>query len=55
MPRPAALTQVPPHFSHREMLSMSYEDFFKSLSNADKLSFLNALRSGELFNFTPTS
>jgi hypothetical protein len=37
------------------MVRFSLEEFFRSLSDADKLAFLNAIRSGALFNFTPTS
>jgi len=55
MPRPAALTQIPPYLSLLEMVRYSLEEFFKSLSDADKLAFLNAIRSGDAFNFTPTS
>jgi hypothetical protein len=55
MPRPAALTQIPPYLSHLEMVRGSLEEFFRSLSDADKLAFLNAIRSGALFNFTTTS
>lgn len=55
MPRPTALTQIPPYLAHLEMVRASLEDYFKSLSNADKLAFLNAIRDGSAFNFTPTS
>ena len=29
--------------------------FMSSLSNTDQLAFMNAIRSGTAFNFTPTS
>lgn len=55
MPRPAPLTKLPNYLSDLESLTLSFEEFIKSLSAADKLTFLNAIRSGAAFNFTPTS
>ena len=51
MSRPAALTQLPGFISLAEMLHTNLEAFFSSLTNADKLAFLNAIRSGAAFNF----
>lgn len=54
MPRPANLTALPGFITGKEMVDTSLEEFFGSLTNADKLGFLNAIRSGEAFNFEPT-
>ena len=55
MPRPPALTKIPTYTSDYENLCHSLDDYIRSLSAADKLAFLNAIRSGAAFNFTPTS
>ncbi|WP_156409464.1 hypothetical protein [Mycobacterium sp. Root265] len=53
MPRPAALATLPGFLSPMEMFHASLDEYVNSLTAADKLAFLNALRSGALFNFTP--
>ena len=55
MPRPAALTQLPTHGTELGAIHFSLEEYYKSLSATDQLAFLNAIRSGTLFNFNPTS
>ena len=55
MPRPAPLTQLPTRRTELDALRFSLEEFFKSLSTADQLGFLNAIRTGTAFNFTPSS
>lgn len=51
MPRPAELSALPGHITDKEMVDTNLEAFFSSLSKADKLAFLNAIRSGAAFNF----
>lgn len=51
MPRPAALSSLPGFITDKEMVDTNLEAFFSSLTNADKLAFLNAIRSGAAFNF----
>lgn len=51
MPRPIQLSSLPGHITDKEMVDTNLEAFFSSLSKADKLAFLNAIRSGAAFNF----
>lgn len=55
MPRPAPFTKIPPFLTPVEQANACFDDYLKSLSDADLLAFLNAIRSGAAFNFTPTS
>lgn len=55
MPRPAALTKIPAFLTPIESMNDSLDAYLKSLSDTDLLAFLNAIRSGAAFNFTPTS
>lgn len=56
MPRPPARTQLPQAgFTMTENFHFDLGEFLNSLSESDKLAFLNKIRDGSLFNFTPTS